>query len=300
MPRVQSRRWLFTLNNWSEEEAQALRDHAEQVTYLVFGREVAPTTGTPHLQGFIVYPAMKRLTACRHLLPRAHWTAANGTSIQCADYCKKDGEFEEFGILPANQGKRNDIEEFKKYIDDLTVRPSRRELQEKFFHLVLRYGFDSLYEKIDVALDFQPLVDGETPRAGWQTELQIILDAAPANRIIHFVVDPVGNTGKTWFTHWLMDTRPDDVQVLTIGKRDDCLKAIDPNKWIFCFDIPRDQMQYFQYSVVEQLKNMTYQDNKYHSATKRLRRKPHVVVFSNEPPDYTKLSDDRIHIINAE
>ena len=52
------RRWCFTINNYDEEEPwRKVEELAEQKTlkYLVAGREVAPTTGTRHLQGYLEY-----------------------------------------------------------------------------------------------------------------------------------------------------------------------------------------------------------------------------------------------------
>ena len=64
--------------------------------YLVFGREVGES-GTPHLQGYaqlIVRTAVSKL-------PKFPWhtEAAKGTPEQASQYCKKDGDFKEFGEL---------------------------------------------------------------------------------------------------------------------------------------------------------------------------------------------------------
>jgi len=47
------RAWVFTLNNYSEEEAASAMDWAEdECAYVVFGWELAPTTYIPHVQGY--------------------------------------------------------------------------------------------------------------------------------------------------------------------------------------------------------------------------------------------------------
>lgn len=108
------RYWTFTLNNYTEQDEAELSKLGNRhgVRYLVYGREIAPTTLTPHLQGFIVFDKAIRFTGVkkefnneRFFLDR-RYTAS--TNIQAADYCKKEGDFVEFGTL-SQQGKRSDL-----------------------------------------------------------------------------------------------------------------------------------------------------------------------------------------------
>lgn len=93
----QTCRWVFTLNNWTDEEAEEICGW--DVKYMVVGQEIGES-GTPHLQGFVVFRTNKRLSACKRLLERAHWEVAMGSNEQAAAYCKKEGKFEEYGELP--------------------------------------------------------------------------------------------------------------------------------------------------------------------------------------------------------
>lgn len=108
------RDWCFTINNWTDEEAEQLREIFQRpsVRYGVFGREVGEKCGTPHLQCYVYFKDNKTFTAVRTLLPsRAANIEArydNSTPGSAAQYCKEDGDFEEFGQLP-KQGARNDI-----------------------------------------------------------------------------------------------------------------------------------------------------------------------------------------------
>ena len=98
-----SRGWCFTLNNYSQEEQEALRNVT--CAYMVFGRERGDE-GTPHLQGYVHLQHQKTLTAMKKIMPRAHLEVRMGTVDQAVEYCKKEGDYEEFGRSRRVKGKR--------------------------------------------------------------------------------------------------------------------------------------------------------------------------------------------------
>jgi Putative viral replication protein/RNA helicase len=103
---AQSRFWCFTLNNYSAGEEEKVRELciSDVVQYAVFGREVADS-GTPHLQGYIQFMARQRIGTVRRWIPRAHAEIARRPA-EAAAYCKKDGDYSEFGdpeLLPASR-----------------------------------------------------------------------------------------------------------------------------------------------------------------------------------------------------
>jgi len=99
---AQSKRWCFTLNNWTESELAKVL--ALVCVYLVVGREKGES-GTPHLQGFIIFDKNYRLSGVNKILERAHWEPTRGTTDQASDYCKKDGDYEERGVKPQTAAK---------------------------------------------------------------------------------------------------------------------------------------------------------------------------------------------------
>lgn len=110
--------WVFTVNNYTEgeERLEWLKDY----DYCVAGEEVAPDTGTKHLQGYVCFTQRKRLTALKKLHKEAHWEQCRGTPKQASDYCKKDGRFVEFGILPRGKnvaGGEATAEKYKRAYD---------------------------------------------------------------------------------------------------------------------------------------------------------------------------------------
>lgn len=101
----QSVNWCFTVNNYTDDDQLMLNQlgWSLDVKYLVYGREVG-RAGTPHLQGFIVFQTRKRFRTVRDLLPRCHIELGRGAAYQAAGYCKKDGDFVEFGVRPVPRG----------------------------------------------------------------------------------------------------------------------------------------------------------------------------------------------------
>jgi len=98
MQGLRSRRWCFTLNNYSQEELAGL-GLARHVKYLVMGKETGES-GTPHLQGYVIFSCEKSLRALSTVSRRAHWSMALGSTDQNYTYCTKDGDFTEIGVRP--------------------------------------------------------------------------------------------------------------------------------------------------------------------------------------------------------
>lgn len=120
------RDWVYTLNNYTEDEIAALQ--SIDCLYHVMAKEVAPETGTPHLQAYIYFKNRGRRFGGVRKLPgmaRAHLEAAKGTPTENKNYCtgmcaKKNFVLNdwvwEFGELPQSQGERNDITAIKEMV----------------------------------------------------------------------------------------------------------------------------------------------------------------------------------------
>ena len=123
------RGFAWTLNNWTPEELEHLKQVKCQ--YITFGLESAPTTGTPHLQGFVYFKSATTFNAVKHKLgPRvANIKSIKYSAITNANYCQKDPSFFEKGEIP-KQGKRNDISEFVADIKEFN--PSDAQLITEF------------------------------------------------------------------------------------------------------------------------------------------------------------------------
>jgi len=104
------RNLVFTWNNYPEDWREALPAALTPFSYLVAGRETAPTTGTQHLQGYVEFKNPRGGRALKSKLPTVWFDPRRGTALQASEYCKKDDEEPlESGTI-SNQGKRSDIE----------------------------------------------------------------------------------------------------------------------------------------------------------------------------------------------
>lgn len=95
-------RWVFTLNNYTDEEVAQVATW--DTVYHHYGKETAPTTGTPHLQGYAIFKDPCRLAALMKLCPRARWFPAIGTTEDNIVYCSKEN-LTQFGTPPKPKGK---------------------------------------------------------------------------------------------------------------------------------------------------------------------------------------------------
>lgn len=125
--KLRSRAWCMTLNNYTEEEENSLREFFNKVEYGIYGREIAPTTGTPHLQIYFRKANAITQSSLKKKFPRAKLIVAKGTDKQNNKYCgKEDTDYYEVGKM-SEQGKRTDLDEIKeeilqgKKVDDIVL-----------------------------------------------------------------------------------------------------------------------------------------------------------------------------------
>lgn len=116
-PDTRSKSWCITINN-----SKSFDDLNRVVNweYIVAGREVGKNN-TPHLQCFIQYKIRTKFSTVKNQLPRAHIEPMMGTPQQASDYCKKDGDFMEFGemvdVTSGSSGGKKKAENFRKMIE---------------------------------------------------------------------------------------------------------------------------------------------------------------------------------------
>lgn len=103
------RNWCFTLNNPIDNDGPVLREWLEKnCVYGVIGCERG-AEGTFHWQGYFEMLRPIRFTTLTKVFKQWHLEQRRGTRDQAADYCKKDGDFVEFGAKRI-QGRRTDLD----------------------------------------------------------------------------------------------------------------------------------------------------------------------------------------------
>lgn len=152
------RAWMFTINN---PTSNTLADRfGNNSVFMTWQREVAPETGTPHLQGYLVLkpnPKNKNGYTLKWLKdnidPFIHWEPRRGTHQQAVDYCNSTGAHEgkprvdgpwtvgEWSDTagPAKGGKVNGSK-IMSVKEDIDKGVNEEELYEKHFGEMLRYG----------------------------------------------------------------------------------------------------------------------------------------------------------------
>lgn len=297
---ARAKHWCFTKNNYNDDYVSMLKglDNDSGIKYLIFGYEVGES-GTPHLQGFVTFIDRKRPGQVKQIIGECHITVARDVKAS-AEYCKKDGNFYEYGefIGHGGQGKRTDLNFFMDAVKaaSLTGFIDRKKIREEHYEVAAKYRAffnDYILDHSNTSTNDYTL---ENLR-DWQQQLKDILDGEAENRSIVFVVDLNGNAGKTYFCHWYEKESEKRCQIIPPGKKADMAYMLNDRPEVLFFDCPRSkQGEFVQYDFLEECKNGYVFSGKYESRVIRF-KSPHIVVFMNEEPDMTKLSADRYNII---
>lgn len=197
------KRWLFTLNNYTDEDVENLKALAQdKCRYMVFGYEIAPTTGTPHLQGYFELAKEAYMTMMKEYCRRLHFELkpVKGTAIENRKYCLKirpqdetpNEKFFEFGDCPSiGQGNRTDLENACAAV----VAGGFIALNKPEFHsAVVKYhsGFKTLAQMTTPKRDFKTIVVVLVGKPGTGK-------SALANQFPNAVVAPKPNGSSYWF-----------------------------------------------------------------------------------------------------
>jgi len=85
-----------------------------KMKYLIIGKETCPSTNRKHWQGYVEFKNPYTLNSIKKLFKddKIHVEARKGSARQASDYCKKEGNFKEYGTI-SKQGERTDLDRLK-------------------------------------------------------------------------------------------------------------------------------------------------------------------------------------------
>lgn len=262
---TRARAWCFVWNNYTDQDfnemESAFKNDTE--TQYIMGREVAPTTGTPHIQGAVRFKNARTFESLKKKWPKVNWSMMRKPWIAQEIYCSKQD---------------------KNYATNMNVDKSTK-------------------KKTPAEKQYDEYMEGEFKDIEWkgyQIEILNLLRNNPDKRKVHWYWREEGNVGKSWiakYVEWKHDA------IIANGKQADVFnqykthletKKIQPT--VAIIDIPRSHKDYVCYSTLEKIKDGLFYSGKYEGG--KLRLVPHhLIVFANFPPNKDKLSLDRWDIV---
>lgn len=320
--------YCFTLNNYSADDVATLRNGRSEINYLIGGHEVAET-GTPHIQGYLQLSKQVKLPTLKNWggpFAKMHMSPANGESepfayeldgehwellktkpkdmpYSATGYCMKEGNFFEVGErrMMGRKGRRNDLESVQIAIDR---GDSMKEIRQFAFGTCARYTpwIDRCIreQKNDAAKEELKTEYEGVIWKPWQQQLITMAEGPVDRRKITWVWEAKGHVGKSWVATYMGLFMGASVYESAKVADLSCAYVKDFSP-IVCIDIVRckqdDEYLTGMYGFCEALKNGRIFVSKFNSADAWFKR-PHVIVFSNAPPDYKKWSEDRFDVID--
>lgn len=310
----QSKHWCFT--SFATRPDGTLKEPGltDRVSYICYQEEIAPESGRHHLQGYLVLEKRSRLRTVKALgscFETAHLEPAKGTPDQNIAYCSKQesavpNTFREHGHRPDPPSVRT--QRSSERVDGIIALQSGatidhiRNVYPQFF----LQSFRAIERYIQIRDQFRASQWVlPTVLKSWQQEILRILEIptqpplqAPNDRRVNWVYDHQGGMGKSTLLKIIVSRYPDNSVVITSTSYKRVVEAMLPQQHVVLLDLPRDyDISKFNYSAIETVKDGIGARTMYVPETK-IWRNPHLIIFSNQLPDRSKLTHDRWNVLN--
>jgi len=303
-------RWCFTSYRLSEagqivQPPGATLVDSGSLVYICWQLESCPTTNRVHVQGYLCLSRKCRLNGVKDLDPwfaTVHLEGAKGTTQENIAYCSKPesaipDSFISYGIPPV-EGTANSrqlgiaaLQNGSSLAEIWRDHPSffiqsARNIADA---IAIRDAFDTR------AWTLPPVL------YGWQESIMLLLRdvptvpalLAPHDRRINWIYDREGGKGKSTLIKLILSRWPLESVLITSTSSKRVVEALHSQQHVVMLDLPRAYpMSTFNYAALETIKDGIGCRTMYAPGTK-LWRNPHLFVFSNELPDFSKLTKDR-------
>jgi len=275
--------------------------------YAIFNIEVCPETHRPHWQMYVELnlPARPRQLQRSHpVFATAHYEPRLGTQSEAIAYCSKTDSRHPMATGPYEYGTKSPGQGHRSDLDDLTSAivegKSTREIAETMPGMYIKFHHGIAALQAALQEDFPPETNFK-PRP-WQQTVIDNLTQPPDDRHIYWITDTQGNQGKTRLaTHLIRNYGGIELS----GKMADMtyayMQTVKPvpgehkGAPIVIFDVSRAMGENTDhlYSMAEKLKSGRIFNTKWQSRQVMF-TPPHVIFFSNQTWNKTKLSIDRV------
>lgn len=301
-------RWILTFNA-ETETLMDIRDAiaerwSELARYVIVALETNGTGGL-HMHAFIW---LHHRMASSKLIQE--WPFLQGVNFACCgtqqsdkiiNYVKKQGEWEEWGNRPyvgnPNPDKPKKMSRNEKITSIIrrlsTGELSRAEAMLEDTTLWMERGEEMLRMANLLRLERDRKNFSSPPLRPWQADVEKLI-VEQGDREILFVVDTVGNRGKTWFCSYMRTKY--GALILTESETRSASYLWQMEQMVL-FDIPRSAVP--SYATMEQIKNGFIISEKYKVQTKT-QPDMKVAVFMNQEPASGHLSFDRIRVYDLD
>lgn len=318
---ARARNWCFTLNNYSATDETFLNGVTKTTwaNYVIYGKEIGKN-GTPHLQGYLELKNPMKLTGLTNKFGKKyHWEKRRGTQQQAIDYCKKDGNWKEFGVKRASPKERASNGGTMKNVYKVEAIELAVELHNNkndcMGAVIETIGDSALFCYNSIEREIVRLLTNKKKQEAlkiykeleykdlyeWQ-KLVINKLAVQNERKILWVWEKVGNIGKSFLANFIVAHY--NAFLVTSGKSSDIIHAFNNEEIVVC-DYARTKEKVdehgtsttINYELIEGFKNGRYFSGKYDSQIK-IFPPCSVVCFANFAPEWSKLSLDRWDELN--
>lgn len=258
-PRFRTRRYSITYNNYDNKILTQILKYFELKKYkYIIGKEIAPTTGTKHLQIYLECKSQIWNTSLLKFTDKWHIEKAKGNRDSNLIYCSKDNNFETNFKSPIL---------FPKIINNKIIEDEYKNVNWKPWQMNVLDILKSKPNNRTIHVFVDPI--GNVGKSYLCKYIAITF---------HDVI--------------ICDGKKDNIFNQVKTTMDSC---IVPR--IILLDVPRSNRDFINYGVIEQLKNGLIYSGKYEGG-KCIFPIPHVLIFTNEIVDLNKMSRDRWIIHN--
>ena len=294
---IQRARWVFTWFNPScALDASKILDNTS-IKRAIIGKEVS-NSGNVHWQGYIEFVRSYRRVHCLGIFSNAHWEPAQNNAVANYKYCSKNGSFITKGSFAKEVAciSNNSSPSVGMVLRGLMDRKLRSQVLVSREYSDKMSFFDRAHNRLASTKKHKELYEIWTRKMLYPWQFQVLrMVMEQDSRKVMWVYDPAGNNGKTFLAFFLNICYGFTLLDGTITSRD--LGSLLPSDVDgVVMDVCRASVKNVCYEALENVKDGYVVSGKYSGSIKRF-SSPQCVVFSNTPPDRTKLSLDRWHVV---